>query len=409
MIKNLKKQLIYLRYFIHRYLIKRRFKNYKVTKKLRVLPINHNGISFFGYYNISPENNQKEILFLKVDSEKERSSIYESAEIYLKHADESFSEISRTKTWNWQQGCMLQWLPQNDNRIIFNDYDDKNFQYISKVIDKNGNLIRKYNIPINNVSKNGKFALSLNYERLALMKPDYGYFNRKNITIPEDDKDGIWYLNLETGEIKLIITIEQLKSFNPVATMEGAKHKVNHIDISPNGERFMFLHRWIGPEGRFMRLITANCDGTDLYILNGDKMISHSCWWGNNKIISFCYTSEFGNAYTVFTDKTGKRELLSSKLPTYDGHPSVSPNGKWLITDSYPGLDRMSFLYLYEIEKDELITLGRFYQPLKYQGEMRIDLHPKWSVDGNRIYFESGHQGKRILYNINIKNILNNE
>lgn len=400
--KSIKKLLIYFRYILYRYFIKNNFKSFYTFKNIQTKKVSNISLSFFGYYNISPENNQKEILFLKVDSEKERSSIDESAEIYLKHADESFSEISQSKTWNWQQGCMLQWFPQNDNLIIFNDYDDKTSQYISKVIDKNGNLIRKYNIPINNVSKNGKFALSLNYDRLAIIRPDYGYFKHLNYSLPNDNDDGIWYLDMETGDIKLIITLEQLKNFYPTITMKGAKHKVNHIDISPNGERFMFLHRWIGAQGRFMRLITAKIDGTELYILNGDKMTSHSCWWGNDKIISFCYTSEFGNAYTVFTDKTSKRQLLSSKLPTHDGHPSVSPTGKWLITDSYPGLDRMSFLYLYNMENDNLIVLGRFFQPLRYHGEMRIDLHPKWNQTGNKIYFESGHQGKRCLYVINL-------
>lgn len=400
--KSIKKILIYLRYLLYRYFIKNNIKSFYTFKNIQTKKVSNSSISFFGYYNISPENNQKEILFLKVGSEKERSSIDESAEIYLKHADESFSEISQSKTWNWQQGCMLQFFPQNDNQIIFNDYDDKTSQYISKVIDKNGNLIRKYNIPINNVSKNGKFALSLNYDRLAIMRPDYGYFKHLNYSLPNDNDDGIWYLDMETGDIKLIITLEQLKNFYPTITMKGAKHKVNHIDISPNGERFMFLHRWIGVQGRFMRLITSKIDGTELYILNGDKMTSHSCWWGNDKIISFCYTSEFGNAYTVFTDKTSKRQLLSSKLPTHDGHPSVSPTGKWLITDSYPGLDRMSFLYLYNMENDNLIVLGRFFQPLRYQGEMRIDLHPKWNKTGDKIYFESGHQGKRCLYVINL-------
>ncbi len=400
--KIIKKILIYLRYLLYRYFIKNNIKSFYTFKNIQTKKVSNTSLSFFGYYNISPENNQKEILFLRVGSEKERSSIDESAKIYLKLADESFSEISQSKTWNWQQGCMLQFFPQNDNQIIFNDYDDKTSQYISKVINKNGNLIRKYNIPINNVSKNGKFALSLNYDRLAIMRPDYGYFKHINYSLPNDNDDGIWYLDMETGDIKLIITLEQLKNFYPTITMKGAKHKVNHIDISPNGERFMFLHRWIGVQGRFMRLITAKIDGTELYILNGDKMTSHSCWWGNDKIISFCYTSEFGNAYTVFTDKASKRQLLSSKLPGHDGHPSVSPTGKWLITDSYPGLDRMSFLYLYNMENDNLIVLGRFFQPLRYQGEMRIDLHPKWNKTGDKIYFESGHQGKRCLYVINL-------
>ena len=34
--------------------------------------------------------------------------------------------------------------------------------------------------------------------------------------------------------------------------MVNSKHKVNHIDIAPDGKRFMFIHRWIGPKGDFI-------------------------------------------------------------------------------------------------------------------------------------------------------------
>ena len=52
-----------------------------------------------------------------------------------------------------------------------------------------------------------------------------------------------------------------------------------------------------------MRLITSNTDGTDIYILNGDSMISHCCWINENQILSFCeYKNETG--YFLFDDKT---------------------------------------------------------------------------------------------------------
>src|SRR5215469_11075009 len=33
-----------------------------------------------------------------------------------------FVPISRTRSWNWQQGCMLQWIGATDH-LIFNDFD----------------------------------------------------------------------------------------------------------------------------------------------------------------------------------------------------------------------------------------------------------------------------------------------
>ena len=46
----------------------------------------------------------------------------------------------------------------------------------------------------------------------------------------------------------------------------------------------MFLHRWIGPQGRFHRLMTANCrDGSDLFFLTGIELVSHNCWMTDSK------------------------------------------------------------------------------------------------------------------------------
>ncbi len=53
----------------------------------------------------------------------------------------------------------------------------KTIRYISKVANTYGKIVRTYDRPINNISKLGNYALSLNYERLATLRPDYGYFN----------------------------------------------------------------------------------------------------------------------------------------------------------------------------------------------------------------------------------------
>lgn len=357
-------------------------------------------VSYFGYYNVSPENRKGQVLFCAPIENKSTVGLYfnDNGRDVL---------IEETAAHNLQQGCMSQWGYTNTTRAYYNRYNQLTAQYEAAVYDSDAcKEIDTLPMPVYALSKQEDYALSLNFDRLAVMRPDYGYFCHENIKLPANDNDGIWHIDIETKEVKLIISLQQLIDMKPADTMVGAMHKVNHIDISPDGKRFMFLHRWVGPAGRYMRLVTANADGSDMYILNGDKMTSHSYWVDGKRIVSFCHTPETGDAYVMFEDQTENRRLLSAKLPKNDGHPSTINNGEWMVTDCYPGHDAMSRLYLYNIKTDEVICLGRFYQPLKYKGAGRIDLHPKWNMSGTKVYFESGHDGKRRLYVIDVSSIV---
>lgn len=395
--KYLRHLLVWIRYLIHRYLKDKQFKRTYIAKNFQLEVVDKNEVDFFGYYNISPENYQGDIIYLKVCKEEIRGSLSEPAAIMLKDRAGIVTKIAETKSWNWQQGCMLQWMPGSNEKIIFNDYDAVSSQYISKIIDKEGNIIQELELPVYSISKTGDYALSLNFSRLAAMRPDYGYFNIDYDELLEDDKDGIWYIDLKTSKTYLLLTLNQLKDLSYVETMEGAQHKVNHIDIAPDGQTFMFLHRWKGPQGRFMRLMTCNKDGNDLRILNGDIMTSHCCWLNSSEILAFCnYQGSVG--YYKFNIHIKEAGLYSDLFPKIDGHPSISPDGKYVITDSYPNLSRFSSLYLYDIQKQEMKIAAKFYQPTIFKGEKRVDLHPKWGKDSHSIFLESGHNRTRRLW-----------
>lgn len=398
----IRQAFIYCRYLFYRYVRERLFSNLVLDKRVTIEKVFPQKETLFGYYNLSPENRKGEVLGSDYASKPE-------VDILLKQKGRT-SVIGKTQAFNYQQGSMAQWSFVNDSLIYYNVYNKEKDEYecvcYDTVKQSQVDVLPK---PVCCISRDGRYALSLNFERLAVMRPDYGYFCRKDIILPTLENDGIWKIDLITKNVDLIISLQQLKDYQYVDTMDGAKHKVNHIDIAPDGKRFMFLHRWVGPKGRFMRLITADENGGNLCILNGDTMTSHSCWYDNKTIFSFCHTPDYGNAYVSFKDLTKDKKLLSSTLPTEDGHPSVSPNKKWMITDCYPGLHRMSSLFLFNIDTKEVMSLGRFYQPLRYMGTNRIDLHPKWNMKGDRIYFESGHNGYRNLYVLNIDQLVNGE
>jgi hypothetical protein len=352
--------------------------------------------TFGGYYdkNLIQKNN---VIYHCVN---DRQDIRTSS-----HIRSNFSEISKeSRSWNWQQGAMLQWF--SENSIIYNNFE--NGKYISVIHDIVNNKERKLIMPIYAVSSNNSYALTLNFSRLANLRPDYGYFNLpyKKITV-RDEEDGIFKVDMEKNKSELIISLEQLKNFNPRAEMKDATHKVNHIMIAPDDERFMFLHRWYTPAGvKYSRLITADKNGKNLFLLADDQMVSHCNWKNNQEIIGWMRKKE-GDHYYYLKDLSTDYAIVGQNILTEDGHPSITKDGRWMLTDTYPDKSRMSHLLLFNLKNNELIELGEFFSPLKYRGFSRCDLHPRFSDDECLISFDSVHDGTRRMYIMDISKIIN--
>ena len=405
---------------------------------------------FFGYYDRCPwDRTEKFMLALEVNfidhfpKEKDIASI---GLIDIKN--NKFRKIAETRAWNWQQGCMLQWLPPKYERyIIYNDRLKDNF--VSIILDLKTKKKKILPLPIYSIHPSGKYAITLNFSRLQNMRPGYGYVGvlDKYLDKIAPKEDGIYLLNLKTGKYKLIISLNQLYNFNHVSSMEKSKHWVNHLMFNPKGSRFCFFHRWKLKDGTiYTRLFTSNLDGSELYLLGDSSNYTHYAWrnskelvcWGHmptklldfrksklltNKISKFglqLYYYLFPNikkkisncGYLHFIDKT---KIVNKLIEEEDGHCSFSPDGKWMITDTYPNKSHYRRLILYNFEKKKKIEIGRFYSlpEKKYftldnwdWSNLRCDLHPRWNRDGTKICIDSVHEGTRQMYIINVENIV---
>src|SRR5690606_27655358 len=147
--------------------------------------------------------------------------------------------------------------------------------------------------------KNEEYGITLNFSRLMELRPDYGYRNLPKMSYDELTdvaSDGVFYCDFNTGLSSLVISLSTLCNISPTKEMLGALHKVNHIMISPDGEHFIFLHRYFIDKRRFDRLFVSNKDGSKLKLLVDLGMVSHCCWLDNEHVVGY-WRGEFGDTY----------------------------------------------------------------------------------------------------------------
>lgn len=362
------------------------------------------GELFFGYFDKTPWSPDMNRLLYHSPTQDERVHL-----VVFSRERASREILATSSAWNWQQGAMVQWLPGSDgNELVFNDFDGTNL--IAKRVGLEGEVVCTYDLPVQVIHPSGGEALGLNYARLDVLRADYGYgVEARNLhaNLPYD-QDGIWHLDLSSGNISLAITIQALIQEKSREDMRGAQHKVNHFLYAPDGGRFVFMHRWVRSGRRYSRLYATTSDFSDIVLLLDDDMVSHYAWKDSGHVVAWARTHEHGDHYYLIDVTTGERDIVApGKLDVLgDGHPSYSPDSRWIVTDTYPDSARMRHLLLYDTDSSRVSEIGRFFAPFQYSGTERCDLHPRWSPDGKWISIDSAHTGSRQSYVLNIEQLV---
>lgn len=346
----------------------------------------------FGYYDKCPWSDDGiYLLALQVKNASAEADSTKPADIVrIEISTKRMEKLATTHSWNVQQGCMAQWL--SDDEILYNDFrDGKNCAVVLNLRTRAERII---GMPVYAMSKDRKTALSLDFSRLHRLRPGYGYANIPDTTKNEKCPDStcIWKIDITSGVITPLLKYTDFASFEPKENMAGAEHKVNHLMISPNGERFMVLHRWFQNGVKYTRLVTCNMDGTELFNLSDDDFVSHCCWKNDEEILSYLNKNDGGKGYYLMKDRTHEYERCWKQL-AMDGHPSYSADGKYVVTDTYPNRRRIQSLYV--MNGKRVVRIAQVFSPFKYGLDTRCDLHPRWSKDGKQICFDASFGGKR--------------
>lgn len=358
------------------------------------------GECFFGYYDRTPWfEGMSHFLLHRIAGDAVEIMV-------LDRAVNAARTLAKIRSWNFQQGGQAHWLPSSDRPIaVFNDVSEGKLG--CRLIAHDGSTDKFIPWPVQALHPNGQEALSINYRRVYAAQPEYGYATEvSNFTCDQAlERDGIWRVNLETATSELVIQLSTLAEMGEHPFPPETVHTVNHLAYSPSGDRFVFMHRWINRNGKASRLYVARHDGSDVRLVAEDRTVSHYQWRDDDHLIVWRHAAENGYRYYLANVITGEHVPVGEGLlDVYgDGHPSYSPDRRWVLTDSYPDRARFRHLLLFDVQNDKCIEVGRFFSPWRYDGELRCDLHPRWSPDGRYVSIDSTHEGKRRNYVVNVE------
>jgi len=319
-------------------------------------------------------------------------------------------ELGESRAWNWQQGCMLQWLPGSKTEVFWNDRQGG--QFVCHVLDVFSRRRRTIPAPIYAASPDGKWGVSPDFRRLNDTRPGYGYAGlpdpNREVLIPENA--GIWKVDLPSGKQTLILSFADAARIPyPKADISQAKHWFNHLLVSPDGSRFIFLHRWRGAaEGRGFstRMFTANADGKELHVLDPHGKTSHFIWRDPRHVLAWAWHPSHGEKFYLYRDLTDQVEVVGPDVMVVNGHCTYLPGNRWILNDTYPDRERKQHPYLYHVTSGRRVPLGHFHAPPEYTGEWRCDTHPRFSPDGTKVVIDSPHSGGRQMYLIDLSGIV---
>lgn len=427
----------------------------KISRYLRsVFQSPSDGCYWFGYYNYDP---------LNLDGSKalcnrasfDATPIRHGMEVEVGYFDLQSGKwhgTGRSDSFNWQQGAMLQWLPSDsgESKFIYNCSRDG--RIVSRIHDLSNGESHDLDYPIYGITPDGSKSISLNMERAYWCRAyHYQSVSNKKYDVAVADDDGVYEIDLSRNTCRCIVSIHQVIGTAPHILMEGARHWLEHIMISPGGRRFCFLHRFSRGDiyDYHTRLFVADIDGSNLQMIEGwtEYRWSHFGWASDDSFVIYSYehhvsgpnsgdsptpaptagksvSQSLHNAakgiyhalvpqhirINLSRRRTGMTQYYQYytcredgifekseewKFPEFDidGHPSFTSDSRYMLTDSYPDWRGMQRLLAYDTETHRIVKLGSVRDALtKRPGS--CDLHPKLSRDNRHLCIDTAYDGR---------------
>lgn len=389
---------------------------------------------FVGFHDLTPWNEHTdELVCLRTDVAEDHVPLEgEAAEvIVVDNRSGEYQTVAATYAWNWQKAARQRFLPALGQRIVaFNSANED--RLICRIVDLSlpprDRELAQLPAPIYDFADGHGFGLTLDFIKLTDCQPGYGYVHR-SVETKSMAEDGIWRVELTSGDQRQILSMGEFLRENGIEADLG-RHYFTHIQISPDGAHYAFIHRCFLSSGALMNhLVVGACDGSGHRIVHDDK-VSHFDWADPRTLIAWCRHNPavkalkesrlkdlirplyrlsrqiranavrqnlYNEAFRAIDIETLEKRVIGRGTLVEDGHPQVNPVHPHLwVNDTYPDGRGWQTLMVYDTRSNRRTDLLSLPTPASLKETIwRCDFHPRWKPTGDRICFDSAHGGRR--------------
>ncbi len=321
-----------------------------------------------------------------------------------------FEPLAETTAWSWQQGPMAQWIPGRD-QVIFNVREGDGLG--ARIIDlQDGTRGKRLARPIYALARNGRWGTSVDLQRLDGLRPGYGYASaRRRDLVRAPDDDGVWRVDLSTGEQHLILSISQaveaviaqLHRRDPTLSEELRTERFhfwfNHVKLSPDDRRLTCKLRWRHPDGPWSDhqgvSVTMDVEGEDASPHLLATATSHVMWWTAEELYYWDAAAKDVRVVRDLADET-PRSLGDGHFDRNVHLRHLSEDPSVFIYDE-PYRETVT-LHRLDLSSGKAVQVARFPFHNPSRGLYRCDLHPVPNRAGDRVIVSSLTDGRRQVY-----------
>ncbi len=342
--------------------------------------------------------------------------------------------VAETRGWEPQMGCNLNW-GADDHTLIFNDLDVET--WTPQIVRLNWSSGARATVPggVYHVSPDGRYAAAASMDRMCRTQRGYGVVvpeDRigRNIGAPEDD--GLFITDLETMDRRLVFSLRDAAAAIPElrdAPLEPWEIYGFHVKWSPDGQRLIFTIRRfpVDQPERFdlnskrgllrFDVLTLRPDGTDVHDAvpapRWEHGGHHINWYPDSRQLSM-NLGGFGQGLRfvrVDYDGTDLRPIFDDVMGS--GHPSIHPDGRHLISDTYAheetsygdGSIPLRWIDLQTGAEQAIVRMHSKVEPQNH-GALRVDPHPIVDRSGHWVAFNGVADNTRHVFLADLRPLL---
>ena len=347
--------------------------------------------SVHGYYDLPPWSpTSGSIAFSRMASPDAKVG-----DICVMDADgDNLTTVAHSRAMSPNGGALAQWSADG-HRVYFRDRDES------------FSLIAFYDVEM---SKHGAYPGDL---RMICPTGNRQAYHTRCSDYPDDEvvsqrkEHGVFIQNLDTGRSRRIATVYDCWQMHPRRDEIANWHLyIKHTKWSPDGTHLMFVFT---NEIRYAPKYNENPRVKDIYVVNPDgkelrrvsEFGNHPLWHPNSREIltNSHFPGRPGNSLVLTDMETGKHRLATDCVAG-TGHPSFSPDGKFIAIERVSAKDGRGEIHLVDVGANSSECLVQMR--VMNHTHSGTHLHPVWSWDGKQILYASDASGRAQLCVINV-------